>query len=40
LAGASEIEGVEIHLVWVGVVVHFFDSWMRHNCGLFVCGGR
>jgi len=33
LAGAGEVEGVEIHLVGVGDVVDFFNAWMRH------CGG-
>jgi hypothetical protein len=32
LAWAGEVEGVEVHFVWVGsVIVDFFYAWVRHD---------
>jgi hypothetical protein len=32
LAGAREIEGVEVHLFGIGDIVYLFDAWVSH-CG-------
>jgi hypothetical protein len=37
LAGAREVEGVEVHLFWVGDIVDFFNAWVSH-CGWWVVG--
>ena len=31
LAGAGEVEGVEVHLLWVGDIVYLFNAWMGHD---------
>jgi hypothetical protein len=37
LAGAREVEGVEVHLLWVGDIVYFFNAWVGHGGWWVVC---